>query len=154
MLRLFIFTILIPTVLCLTICPTTRRTTRKLTTSTSTTTTTTMTTTSAISCASCRPEQITVENSTTEFTIPFASDIISVDDTTGCKIRTFTCTGITLNVVIISVNFDDYTQGDITSTSVSFQCNADGVWQYTVDPNEPLLSTFIVNSVLCEDVGP
>ncbi|CAJ0586507.1 unnamed protein product, partial [Mesorhabditis spiculigera] len=109
---------------------------------------------SSSGCASCRPEQITIDNSTTEFTIPFASDIISVDDTTGCKIRTFTCTGITLNVVIISVNFDDYTQGDITSTSVSFQCNADGVWQYTVDPNEPLLSTFIVNSVLCEDVGP
>ncbi|CAJ0961827.1 unnamed protein product, partial [Mesorhabditis belari] len=103
-------------------------------------------------CTTCQMSSITIDSTSTMFSQDFESDITSFDPATGCLMRTFTCTGQALNTVIISFNFDQYTQPGITTTSVTVLCNAQGQYTYMVDPANPL-SLFVVTKALCEDIG-
>ncbi|CAJ0936795.1 unnamed protein product, partial [Mesorhabditis belari] len=117
-------------------------------------TTTLLTTTSLSACAFCDQADITIDLNTSGFAVPFSNDSTMLVN--GCLVRTFTCSSVSQNgVVIISVNGAQPQDSDVVdgigSISIQLTCDEDSQWEYLADPNVPT-SMFVVTTVMCEDL--
>ncbi|CAJ0947688.1 unnamed protein product, partial [Mesorhabditis belari] len=98
-------------------------------------TTTVLTTTSLSACAFCDQADITIDLNTSGFAVPFSGDSTMLVN--GCLVRTFTCSSVSQNgVVIISVNGaqpqDSAVVNGIGSVSIQVTCDEDSQWEYLV----------------------